>query len=177
MSHKIVRAIYDDDDVLLKAVKEVRDNGNHIEEVFTPFPVHGLDKAMGLAPTKLAITAFIYGLIGLFFSVWMMNYMMIQDWPQNIGGKPSFAYYQNMPAFVPIMFEMTVFFAAHLMVITFYMRSKIWPFQTASNPDPRTTDDKFLMEVTLEGNEDDLTSFLTKTGATEVSIAENHDNH
>lgn len=172
MSHKIIRAIYDDDDVLLKAVKEVRENGNHIEEVFTPFPVHGLDKAMGLAPTKLAITAFIYGLIGLSFAVWMMNYMMIKDWPQNIGGKPSFAYYQNMPAFVPIMFEMTVFFAAHLMVLTFYMRSKIWPFQKASNPDPRTTDDKFLMEVTLEGDENELASFLKNTGASETTIAE-----
>lgn len=172
MSHKIIRAIYDDDDVLLKAVKEVRENGNHIEEVFTPFPVHGLDKAMGLAPTKLAITAFIYGLIGLSFAVWMMDYMMIKDWPQNIGGKPSFAYYQNMPAFVPIMFELTVFFAAHLMVLTFYMRSKIWPFQKASNPDPRTTDDKFLMEVTLEGDENELASFLKSTGASETTIAE-----
>ena len=171
MSHKIIQAIYDDDDVLLKAVKAVRENGNHIEEVFTPFPVHGLDKAMGLAPTKIAIMAFIYGVIGLIFSVWMMNYMMIKDWPQNIGGKPSFAYYQNMPAFVPIMFEMTVFFAAHLMVITFYMRSKLWPFQTASNPDPRTTDDKFLMEVTLEGDENELTSFLKTTGASEIKIA------
>lgn len=172
MSHKIIRAIYDDDDVLLKAVKEVRAKGNHIEEVFTPFPVHGLDKAMGLEPTRLAIMAFIYGLTGLAFAVWMMNYMMISDWPQNIGGKPSFSFVENMPAFVPILFEMTVFFAAHLMVITFYMRSKIWPFQTASNPDPRTTDDKFLMEVAIEGNEDDLTTFIRSTGATEIKIVD-----
>jgi hypothetical protein len=39
----------------------------------------------------------------------MMNYIMIQDWPQDIGGKPSFSYIENMPAFVPIMFELTVF--------------------------------------------------------------------
>jgi hypothetical protein len=37
---------------------------------------------------------------------------MIQDWPQDIGGKPSFSYIENMPAFVPIMFEMTVFFCS-----------------------------------------------------------------
>ena len=172
MSHKIIQAIFDDDDVLMKAVKEVRASGNHIEEVFTPFPVHGLDKAMGLAPTRLAITAFIYGLTGLAFAVWMMNYMMISDWPQNIGGKPSFSYAENMPAFVPIMFELTVFFAAHLMVITFYMRSKIWPFQKASNPDPRTTDDKFLMEVVVDGNESDLTSLLKNNGATEIKVVD-----
>ena len=61
-----------------------------------------------------------------------------------------------MPAFVPIMFEMTVFFAAHLMVITFYMRSKLWPFKKAENPNPFTTDDKFLVEIELHDNEKEL---------------------
>ncbi len=175
MSNKVIQAMYDDDDVLIKAVKETRAAHHHIEEVYTPFPVHGLDRAMGLEDTKIAITAFIYGLIGLSFAVWMLNYMMIQDWPQNIGGKPSFTFYENMPAFVPIMFEMTVFFAAHLMVITFYMRSKIWPFQTASNPDPRTTDDKFVMEVSIHGNEDELASFLKETGAIEIKVTDKHE--
>ena len=174
MSNKVIQAMYDDDDVLIKAVKETRAAHHHIEEVYTPFPVHGLDRAMGLEDTRIAITAFMYGLVGLSFAVWMLNYMMIQDWPQNIGGKPSFSFHENMPAFVPIMFEMTVFFAAHLMVITFYMRSKIWPFQKASNPDPRTTDDKFVMEVAIHGNEDELTSFLKETGAIEIKVADKH---
>ncbi|NOQ92169.1 MAG: DUF3341 domain-containing protein [Flavobacteriaceae bacterium] len=174
MSNKVIHALYDDDDILLKAVKDVREANHHIEEVYTPFPVHGLEKAMGLENTRIAITAFIYGLTGLAFSIWMMNYMMIEDWPQNIGGKPSFSYIENMPAFVPVMFEMTVFFAAHLMVITFYMRSKIGPFVEATNPDPRTTDDKFLMEVTVSGDENELTDFLKQTGAIETKIVENH---
>jgi len=174
MSNKVIHALYDDDDVLLKAVKDVREANHHIEEVFTPFPVHGLEKAMGIKDTRIAITAFLYGLTGLAFSVWMMNYMMIEDWPQNIGGKPSFSYAENMPAFVPVMFELTVFFAAHLMVITFYMRSKIGPFVEASNPDPRTTDDKFLMEVTLNGDENELTDLLKQSGAIETKIVEKH---
>ncbi len=172
MSNKVIHAIYDDDDVLLEAVREVREADHHIEEVFTPFPVHGLEKAMGIANTRIAITAFIYGLIGLGFAVWMMNYMMIEDWPQNIGGKPSFSYAENMPAFVPIMFELTVFFSAHLMVITFYLRSKIGPFVKAQNPDPRTTDNMFLMEVVVDGDEKELSDFLTKTGAVETKIVE-----
>ena len=175
MSNKVIQAMYDDDDVLIKAVKETRAAHHHIEEVYTPFPVHGLDRAMGLEDTRIAITAFMYGLVGLSFAVWMLNYMMIQDWPQDIGGKPSFSFDENMRAFVPIMFEMTVFFAAHLMVITFYMRSKIWPFQKASNPDPRTTDDKFVMEVAIHGNEDELTSFLKETGAIEIKVADKHE--
>jgi len=174
MSNKVIQAMYDDDDVLLKAVKQTREANHQIEEVYTPFPVHGLEKAMGLKGTRIAITAFIYGVIGFTFSIWMLNYMMIVDWPQNIGGKPSFSFVENMPAFVPIMFEMTVFFAAHLMVITFYMRSKIWPFQTASNPDPRTTDDKFVMEVSMDDNEDKLSDFLKQTGAIELKVTEKH---
>ena len=174
MSNKVIHAIYDDDDVLLKAVAEVRRAEHHIEEVFTPFPVHGLEKAMGIANTRIAITAFIYGLMGLGFAVWMMNYMMIVDWPQNIGGKQSFSYAENMPAFVPIMFELTVFFSAHLMVITFYLRSKIGPFVKAKNPDPRTTSHLFLMEVIVDSDENKLVDLLTNTGAIETKIVEKH---
>jgi len=169
---RVVQAIYNDDDVLMAAVKAVKSKHHHIEEIYTPFPVHGLDKAMGLAPTKIAITSFMYGCLGLIVAITMMNFVMIQDWPQNIGGKPSFSYIENMPAFVPIMFEMTVFFAAHLMVITFYLRSRMWPFKKAENPDPRTTDDLFLMEVAVHGNENDLMNFLTDTGAVELKVVE-----
>lgn len=174
MSNKVVYATYNDDDVLLDAVKKVKSENHHIEEVFTPFPVHGLDKAMGLEGTRIAIAAFLYGITGLSFAIWMTNYMMIQDWPQDIGGKPSFSWFYNMPAFVPIMFELTIFFAAHLMVITFYMRSKIWPFKKAENPDPRSTDDHFIMEIPVEDNEDVLKSLLETTGAIDIKVVEKH---
>ncbi len=174
MSNKVIYAIYNDDDVLMDAVKQTRAAKHHIEEVFCPFPVHGLDKAMGLSPTRLAICAFMYGCVGISFATWMMDFIMIQDWPQDIGGKPSMSYIQNMPAFVPIMFEMTVFFAAHLMVITFYMRSRLWPFKSAENPDVRTTDDHFLMEVAVHGDENEMVSFFKNTGAVEVKVIDKH---
>lgn len=167
---KVIHAIYTDDDVLMSAVKKVKAEKYHIEEIYTPFPVHGLDKAMGLAPTRIAITAFIYGLIGLTVAIVMMNFIMIEDWPQDIGGKPSFSYIENMPAFVPIMFELTVFFAAHLMVITFYLRSRMWPFKKAENPDPRTTDDHFLMEIEANGSTQALENLLRETGAVEINL-------
>ena len=171
MASKIFRALYNDDDILMNAVKKVRCEHYHIEEVFTPFPVHGLDKAMGLEETRLSMTAFLYGVLGLTVAVTMMNYIMIEDWPQDIGGKPSFSLLQNLPAFVPVMFEMTVFFAAHLMVITFYLRSRMWPFKKAENPLPRTTSDVFLMEVVAtSGKEDELTELLLDTGAIEVQV-------
>ena len=167
---KVIHAIYNDDDVLMAAVKKVKAEKHHIEEVYTPFPVHGLDKAMGLAPTRIAIASFMYGCLGLTVAIVMMNFIMIKDWPQNIGGKPSFSYLENMPAFVPIMFELTVFFAAHLMVITFYLRSRMWPFKKAENPDPRTTDDHFLMEIAVHNNEKELSELLKETGAVEINV-------
>ncbi|PHS63482.1 MAG: hypothetical protein COB12_09300 [Flavobacterium sp.] len=177
MASKVIHALYNDDDILLQAVKKVRDEHYHIEEIYTPFPVHGLEKAMGLADTRIAITSFIYGVIGLCVATVMMNYIMIQDWPQDIGGKPSFNYTANSPAFVPIMFELTVFFAAHLMVITFYMRSKLWPFKKAENPDVRTTDDHFLMEVDASNNTDAVEEFMKTTGAVEVKLIEKDGDH
>jgi hypothetical protein len=172
MASKVLHAYYNDDDVLMLAVKKVKAARHHIEEVYCPFPVHGLDKAMGLAPTRIAITSFMYGCLGLIVAIVMMNYIMNVDWPQDIGGKPSFSYIENMPAFVPIMFEMTVFFAAHLMVITFYLRSRIWPFKKAENPDPSTTDDHFVMEIDVHGNEKELMELLMETGAVAIKSIE-----
>ena len=173
MADKILHAVYDDDDKLLDAVKIVKAANYEIEEVFTPFPVHGLDKAMGLKETRLAITAFIYGCIGFGFAIWMMNHIMILDWPQNIGGKPSFSFIENMPSFVPIMFELTVFFSAHLMVITFYLRSKLWPFKEAENPIPQTTDDKFLIVIEFSGNENDLKKLIDQTDVLDIKVYNN----
>ncbi|MBJ10208.1 MAG: hypothetical protein CMP66_01935 [Flavobacteriales bacterium] len=171
MSNKLVYGIYDDEEVLLTAVKEIRSKDIDIKEVYSPFPIHGLDHALGLKRTRLAIAAFFYGALGCIFAFAMTYYIMIIDWPMNIGGKPSFAYYLNMPAFVPILFEMTVFFAAHLMVITYFFRSKLFPGQTASNPDVRTTDDKFLMEIESD-NDKSISDLMKKTGASEITVKE-----
>ena len=175
MANKFLHAIYDDDDKLLDAVKFLKKEGVYIEDVFTPFPVHGLDKALGLEPTRISIAGFIYGCIGFAFAIFMMNYIMIVDWPQNIGGKPSFSFIGNMPAFVPIMFELTVFFSAHLMVITFYLRSRLWPFKEAENPIPETTDDKFLVQIPVSDNEKELKSKVKKTDIFKIDIVENKD--
>lgn len=169
-SKVIIGALYDDDDVLLKGIKDVREKGFHVEEVYSPFPIHGLDPVMGLKRTRIAIAAFLYGLLGLASAIAMTYYMLIVDWPMNIGGKPSFTWGENLPAFIPVMFELTVFFSAHLMVWTYFAKNGLYPGRKAQNPDPRTTDDKFLMEVDLgKGNKDELMSLLRDSGAIEIS--------
>ena len=172
MDEKLIHAVYDDDDVLLSAVKELRSAKYQIKDVFTPFPVHGLDEALGLRGTRLAVTAFLYGILGFSVAVVMIYFIMIVDWPQNIGGKPSFSFIENMPAFVPIMFELTVFFSAHLMVITFYLRSRLWPFKKAENPIPETTDDKFLVQIPVSGNEKEIKSKIKKTDILKIDVVE-----
>lgn len=170
MAEKFIHAVYDDDDKLIDAIKNLNENKIMIEEVFTPFPVHGLDHLLDLKPTRLAIAAFIYGCIGLTFGLLMINYIMIVDWPQNIGGKPSFSLLENLPAFVPVIFELTVFFAAHLMVITFYLRSRLWPFKQAENPIPETTDDKFLIQIPVYGNESKIKSIIKGTDFYDLTV-------
>lgn len=167
-----VYASYKDDEVLMDAVKTVKDAHFDIEEVFTPFPVHGLDKALGLKETRIAIAAFLFGLTGFLTAVFLTNYTMIVDWPQIFGGKPNFTYADNVLSWVTILFELTVFFAAHLMVITFYMRSRLWPWKKAENPNPRSTDDTFVMELEVTDNLQDLKSVLEKTGVTDINVIE-----
>ena len=167
-----VYASYKDDEVLLDAVKSVRDADYDIEEVFTPFPVHGLEKAMGLKKTRIAIAAFLFGVTGFFTAVALTNYTMIVDWPQNFGGKPNFSFSENVLSWVTILFELTVFFAAHLMVITFYMRSRLWPWKKAENPYPSTTDDTFVMEFEVTDRLQDLKSILETTGTSEIEVIE-----
>ena len=176
MAEKFIHAVYDDDDKLIDAVKDLKKNKITIEEVFTPFPVHGLDHLLDLKPTRLAIAAFIYGCTGLTFGLLMINYIMIVDWPQNIGGKPSFSIIENLPAFVPVIFELTVFFAAHLMVITFYLRSRLWPFKDAENPIPETTDDKFLIQIPVYSNESKIKAIIKKTDFYDISVIEGDSN-
>jgi hypothetical protein len=101
---------------------------------------------------------------------------MISDWPMNIGGKPNETYMDNMLAFIPVTFEFTVFCAAHGMAITYLLRNKTLPGMPALNPDPRTTDDKFVIELKLSENtqfsEDELNSMLKETGIIEIDQKE-----
>lgn len=170
MSKVAIHAIYDDEEPLMATAKELRSKGIKVKDVYSPFPIHGIDPVIGTPRTRIAICAFIYGLTGMCLATLMMWYMMIHDWPTDVGGKPSFAYYMNVPAFIPITFEATVLCAAHGMAITYYLRCWMLPGVKAKNPDPRTTDDKFLMIVeTKEENKNNIEALLRNGGASEIS--------
>lgn len=176
MAEKLIHAMYDDEQKLLVAAKELVHKGIRVKDVFSPFPIHGLDPIIGVKRTRLAIAAFMYATGGTTLALLGMWYFMIHDWPMNIGGKPSFSLIENLPAFVPVTFEFSVFCAAHGMAITYMIRNKTLPGMPACNPDPRTTDDKFVIEIAASQNHDqsveDLESALKETDLMELSIKE-----
>ena len=176
MSDKVFYVMYDDDEVLKNSAKQLVAKGVKISEVFSPFPIHGIDPIIGIKNTRLGIMAFLYGLTGLTLATVGMRYFMIVDWPMNIGGKPNFSYLDNMLAFIPITFEFTVMCAAHGMAITYLLRNKTLPGMPAQNPDPRTTDDKFVMEIRLSENnkvtEAELDGMLQEIGYLELDKKE-----
>jgi len=176
MANKVFHVMYDDDHKLLEAARALTSGGIRVKEVFSPFPVHGLDPIIGVKRTRLGITSFMYATAGTILSIFGTWYFMISDWPMNIGGKPSFTWIENAPAFVPVMFEFSVLCAAHGMAITYLLRNGTLPGMPASNPDPRTTDDKFVMEIVTEENSgmgaEELEAKIRSTQVFELSIKE-----
>ena len=176
MAEKVIYVMYDDEEVLKDGAKSLVSKGIKIAEVFSPFPIHGIDPIIGIKNTRLGIMAFLYGLTGLMLATVGMRFFMVTDWPMNIGGKPNFSYLDNMLAFVPVTFEFTVLCAAHGMAITYLLVNKTLPGMPAQNPDPRTTDDRFVMEIRLSDNlqssEKEIDAIIENTGFVEIDKKE-----
>ena len=164
---KFVVGGFTDEQVLFAAVKKVRKAGYKIHDVYTPMPIHGLDRAMGLRDTSLHTAGFIYGITGTTTALSGIGYIFTNDWPLNFGGKPHF----SLPAWIPITFELTVLFAAVGMVLTFCYLCQMAPFVKKHHFSLRATDDLFVMviECTDKTNEAELAGFLASAGAIEIN--------
>ena len=162
----IVYGLYDDEEILLKAVKQAREKHMEIMDVYSPFPVHGLDPLLGLAESRLHIAGFVYGMLGTLTAFLGMTWIFTKDWPVIFGGKP----YWSVPAFIPIIFELTVLFASIGMVVSFYVVCGMGPGVTNPTLDDRITDDKFCLAFDKsEVNPDEAEAFLKASGASEVN--------
>lgn len=174
MTNKVFHVMYDDDQKLLVAAEKLVGQGIRVKEVFSPFPIHGIDPVIGIKRTRLAICSFLYATTGTLLAIFGTWYFMISDWPMNIGGKPNLTWIENAPAFVPIIFEFAVLCGAHGMVITYLLRNGTLPGMPPSNPDPRTTDDKFVMEIVSDQNHEltasDIEAKIRTTDVYELSI-------
>ena len=161
--------IYDDEEVVLSAVKQVKSAGVKVHEVYSPFAVHGLDVAIGHPRTRIPVAAFLFGVTGtccaLFLTIWTMGI----DWPMIVGGKDFIA----LPDFIPVTFEVTVLMAAFGMVFTFWLSNGLWWGNDARMLDVRSTDDMFVLAIDIAGNkmsQADMEKELLNSGAIEVSV-------
>jgi hypothetical protein len=160
--------IFEDEDVLLHAVSKIRGTGVKIHEVYSPFPVHGLDEVLGYKRTRLPIAAFMFGMLGTSLALTMQIWMLGYDWPMIIGGKN----FVSLPPFIPVTFELTVLLAALGMVGTFMVVSDLKPYKKVRLFDIRSTDDKHVMAIDLGKNQlskDDISKILKDSGASEVN--------
>ena len=161
----IIYGLYNDEEDLMRAVKKAKDAHLEIMDVYTPFPVHGLDPILGLSESRLHIAGFVYGALGTLTAFGGMSWIFTKDWPQIYGGKPHWP----VPAFIPITFELTVLFACIGMVVTFYIINGLGPGVVNPTIDLRITDDKFC--IAFDKSEvvaSEVESFLRSSGASEV---------
>ncbi|SDK38945.1 Protein of unknown function [Catalinimonas alkaloidigena] len=166
---RFMLGIFDDEDVTVHAVQAVRADGVKIHEVYSPFPIHGIDDALGYRRSRLPRAAFMFGFLGTSLALTMQIGMMFFDWPMIIGGKD----YLPLPTFIPVTFELTVLLSALGMVSTFFIASNLYPGSKKLILDPRCTDNKFVVAVDLDKNsgftEDTLNQLFRDQGASEVS--------
>lgn len=159
---EVLFGLYDDEELLMTAVKQANKDHLDIMDVYTPFPVHGLDPLLGLAESRLHIAGFIYGALGALTAFGFMTWVFTRDWPIIFGGKPFFSF----PSFVPIIFELTVLFSAVGMVISFYTVCGLWPGSKTIRLHDRITDDKFCIAFETAGSDvEKLRDFFKTTGA------------
>lgn len=170
MKRNLLIGKYWDPDAVLKGLDKLTSQGVRIYDVFSPFPIHGLEPYLNIKRTRLTVASFIYGCMGFLTAVLMMSLIYGVVWPMNIGGKPSLAF----PSFVPITFELTVLFAAHGMVITFFIVGRYWPGKRARLFDIRQTDDVFIVAIDKNKVSDEaaVRAALEETGAYEISETE-----
>ena len=147
MSQRFLQSSFRHESDLLAAVDAVRRRGWKIVDAYTPYAVHGLDRAMGLRPSRLPWVCLLGGLIGAVGMLWFEHWTMAIAWPVNVGGKP----FDSLPAFVPIAFEITILFAGLGVVLALFLRCRLGPGASSFQPDPRVTDDRFVLVVRLEG--------------------------
>lgn len=163
-----VLGVYEDEDVLLDAIRKVRAAGVKIHEVFSPFPVHGIEDALGYRRSRLSIAAFMFGLLGTTLALTLQIGTMTIDWPMIVGGKN----FLPFPTFIPVTFELTVLLGAFGMVGTFFVVSNLKPWGKPRIFDIRITDDKHVMAIDLEKNDmkqADIEKVVKESGASEVN--------
>ena len=167
MSARRVQGVFDSEHGVLTATERAQAEGFSIVDVFSPYPIHGIDDKMGIRRSRLTWVCFLMGLLGATLAIYFQFWTSWIDWPINVGGKP----FNSLPAFIPIAFEITVLFAGMGVVAALFLRVGLGPGKREKIADPRVTDDRFVLLLRLQGAEhtvDKARTLLRQEGAVEV---------
>lgn len=147
--NKFLIATFSDPEALLQAVRAVRSEEFRVYDVYAPYPIHGLDQAMGLKHSRLPWVTFFSGLTGLILALTFQFYTTVLDWPWNVGGKPD----NSTLAFVPICFELTVLIGGVTTVLALLVRAKLFPGKRERLAADGITNDKFALVLRKRSTE------------------------
>ncbi len=143
MSQRVLMAVFEHEDDLLAATNAVRQAGLRIVDAFTPYAVHGLDRAMGLRPSRLTWVCFVCGMTGALGMLWFQHWTASISWAIDVGGKP----WNSLPSDVPVAFEASVLLAGFGSVFALLGVSRLFPGKKARVMHPRITDDRFVLVI------------------------------
>jgi Alternative complex III, ActD subunit len=139
----IVVGRFHEEPTVIEAVRAIRACGLRIADVYSPYPVHRLDDALGIERSRLPLVTLAGGACGLVAGLALELYTSVVDWPMNVGGKPD----ASLLAFVPIAFELTILGAGLATAAGLLLRSRLAPFRAATVIDRAATDDTFAVVV------------------------------
>ena len=172
-SEKGVRGHFMTPDDALTAAEKVRDSQYSHFDFLTPFPVHGMDDAMGLKRSWVPLATIALVVAGIAAAQALMNYVMVYDWPMNFGGKPFWAW----PSFIPITFELMVLFGAIGTAIV-----AVWAGKRDTIPQPPAmsiktgaTVDRFVVWIAATDpkfDSDEVVQFVESLGAAGVELVD-----
>ena len=164
MHKEFVVATFDSPDDLISAVRLMRAERFRIYDVHSPFPVHGLDEAMGVRRSRLPWATLLFGVAGLLVAIGFQFYANVLDWSLNVGGKPD----NSTLAFVPITFELTVLFGGLGTVAALFLRARLFPGRREELAGLGVTHDHFAMVLRKRDQTFDISRakmLLTEAGA------------
>ena len=171
MKHRtLFTASFGDEHSVLEAARELRHAGMDIEDVHTPFPVHGMDEVMGLKRTRMPIVCAILAFSGAGLMGYFQWWVSTISWPLNIGGKP----FAAMPGFVPVTFEGAVLLAALGTVAVLFIRCGLRPGSKRWQP-KGTCNDRFVIALRTLGDAFDpalARRICTEHGANDIGFVE-----
>jgi len=151
MSRRTFQGVFEREEDLLQAAETISAEGWHIVDIYTPYPLRGTARVLGLRRSRLPRAAFVFGALGVSLALWFQFWVSAWDWPINVGGRP----WNSLPAFVPVTFEMMVLFAGLGVVLSWLLVCGLFPGKTAVLPAAGLTDDRFVLQVQEPGPQAD----------------------